>query len=104
MKITFRVRMMRNMKKLSPQLINAEERFFPAFFTANSLKLRVMLDINARINQFITSFYHSFLLKETCILLIKIIRRTLKKLQMHFDSENPGLLFTHFANAGILGR
>jgi len=91
MKIIFRERMMRNMKKLSPQLINAEERFFPAFFTANSLKLRVMLDINARTNQFITFFYHSFLLKETCILLIKIIKRTLKKFQTYFNSENPGL-------------
>ncbi|MCK5162156.1 MAG: hypothetical protein KAQ72_00490 [Desulfobacula sp.] len=53
------------MKKLSPQLINAEESSFPAFFMANSLKLRVMLDISAKTNQFIAPIYHSFSLKET---------------------------------------
>ncbi len=43
--------MIKNIIEFKPQLINIGEISFPFFFTKNSLKLRVMLDINARTNQ-----------------------------------------------------
>ena len=49
-------RMMQNEKKFSPQLINSGDIDVPFLFTKNSRRLRVTLDIIARINQFMGLF------------------------------------------------
>jgi hypothetical protein len=56
---------MRNMKKFMPKLMTAEGIFFPALLTENSLRLRVMLDMREKTNQFMGFFYHFFHGKET---------------------------------------
>jgi hypothetical protein len=56
---------MRNMKKFMPKLMTAEGMFFPALLTENSLRLRVMLEMREKTNQFMGFFYHFFHGKET---------------------------------------
>jgi hypothetical protein len=47
---------MRNMKKFMPKLMTADGIFFPALLTENSLRLRVMLDMREKTNQFMGAF------------------------------------------------
>jgi hypothetical protein len=55
---------MRNMKKFMPKLMTAEGMFFPALLTENSLRLRVMLDMREKTNQFMGLVTISFMEKK----------------------------------------
>ncbi len=79
------------MKKLSPQLITTEDNSFPAFLTANSLKLRVMLDTSASANQFIIPGYTPPLIRFSeapSIFLFSNIHNTYKKILKSNDNLN----------------
>jgi hypothetical protein len=48
-----------------PKLMTEEGMVFPTLLTENSLRLRVMLEMREKTNQFMGLFYHFFYGKET---------------------------------------